>query len=83
MVWLTLRLGHLNYGVTITDNTCVHGNHSYAFTPSTIDVSSEESADFQRAREIMRRTLNRQSDYIKLFQWDKSEEHTSELQSQR
>ena len=57
-----------NYNVTITDDTSIQENRSDVFTPFTIDASFEESADFQRIIEIMRRILNRQSDYIKLFQ---------------
>ena len=51
--------------------TCCYsdqGDRSYVFTPSTIYDSTKDNDELQHAIKIMRRTLNRQSDYIKLFQ---------------
>ena len=57
-----------DYHVKVTCCYPGQGDRSYVFTPSTIGDSPKDNAKLQRAREIMRRTLNRQSDYIKLFQ---------------
>ena len=52
----------LNYKIIISEN------HGYIFTPSTIDASPEEKADFQRAIDFIIFSLIDNPEYILLFQ---------------
>ena len=55
------------YKVTIACNSNIYENRGYIFTPSTIDASPEERANFQRAIDFMVYLLINNPDYILLY----------------
>ena len=57
-----------DYHVKVTCCYSDQGDRSYVFIPSTIDDSPKDNDELQRAIEIMRFTLNRNPDYILMFQ---------------
>ena len=57
-----------DYHVKVTCCYSDQGDRSYVFTPSTIDDSPKDIAELQHAIEIMRFNLNRNPDYIIMFQ---------------